>query len=81
MTDVLMPVMSGLEEARAIRALPRQDAKTVPIIAMSANAFEDDIQSSLSAGMNGYVSKPVDEQKLLETIAGLLSNSPRAEKI
>lgn len=81
LTDVLMPVMSGLEEARAIRALPRQDAKTVPIIAMSANAFEDDIQSSLSAGMNGYVSKPVDEQKLLETIAGLLSNSPRAEKI
>ena len=66
--DVMMPDMDGLEAARAIRAMERPDAKTVPIIAMSANAFEDDVARSLSAGMNAHLAKPVDAAKLLAAI-------------
>lgn len=54
-----MPVMDGLEAARRIRALDRDDAKKVVIIAMSANAYEEDVQSSLQAGMNAHLAKPV----------------------
>ncbi len=66
--DVMMPDMDGLEAARAIRAMERPDARTVPIIAMSANAFEDDVARSLSAGMNAHLAKPVDAAKLLAAI-------------
>ncbi len=55
--DIMMPIMNGLEVTRQIRLLEREDAKTIPIIAMSANAFEDDVQNSLNAGMNGYIVK------------------------
>lgn len=55
-----MPVMNGLEAAKAIRALPCQDAQTVPIIAMTANAFPEDIAATLQAGMNEHLSKPVN---------------------
>ena len=58
--DIQMPVMNGLEASRKIRSLPRKDAKTIPIIAMSANAFDEDVEKSLEAGMNAHVSKPVD---------------------
>ena len=57
--DVRMPVMDGLEAAAAIRALDRPDARTVPIVAMTANAFDEDVQRSLQAGMNAHLSKPV----------------------
>lgn len=57
--DIRMPVMDGLEAARAIRSLDRPDAKTVPIIAMTANAYEEDIEKSLSCGMNAHLAKPV----------------------
>lgn len=57
--DVKMPIMDGLEATRRIRALTRADAKTVPIVALSANAFEEDIALSLSAGMNAHLSKPI----------------------
>lgn len=64
-----MPVMDGYEATKAIRALPGGDA--VPIIALSANAFEEDIQKSLSIGMNAHVAKPIDLNTLLDTMRGL----------
>lgn len=72
--DIMMPVMDGLEAARAIRALPRPDAATVRISAMSANAFTDDIQRSLNAGMNAHIPKPVDEKTLLSVASQLLAD-------
>ena len=70
--DVRMPVMTGLEATAAIRALDRLDAKTVPIIAMTANAFDEDVQRSLQAGMNAHLSKPVDPEHLYETLEILI---------
>ena len=64
--DVMMPVMNGLDAARNIRNLDRADSKTVPIYAMSANAFDEDIKRSLDSGMNGHLSKPVRLEKLRE---------------
>lgn len=66
--DIRMPVMDGLEAARKIRALDREDAKRVVIIAMSANAYEEDIQSSLQAGMNAHLAKPVVPEILYSEI-------------
>ena len=65
--DVRMPVLDGLEATRAIRALDRPDAKTIPIIAMTANAFDEDVQRSLQAGMNAHLSKPVEPERLYDT--------------
>ncbi|MBO2517970.1 MAG: hypothetical protein CW338_11995 [Clostridiales bacterium] len=68
--DIMMPVMDGYETTKAIRSLPdRPDAKTVPIMAMSANAFEEDIQKSLSVGMNDHLSKPIELPKLLNALS------------
>ena len=67
--DIMMPVMDGLEATRQIRALKRADASTVPILAMSANAFTDDVVRSLEAGMNDHLSKPLEFRKMMETIA------------
>ena len=66
--DIMMPVMDGLSATRAIRALDRPDAKTIPIIAMTANAFEEDAQNCLAAGMNAHLAKPLDIQKVIRTI-------------
>lgn len=66
--DVMMPVMDGLESAKAIRSLCRGDAKSVPIIAMTANAFEDDIKKTLSAGMDEHLSKPINKRVLISTL-------------
>ncbi len=66
--DIRMPVMDGLQATEAIRALDREDAKTVPIIAITANAFDEDVQRSLQAGMNAHLSKPVDPDKLYKTL-------------
>ena len=67
--DVMMPVMSGLEATRRIRGLNRPDARTVPIFAMTANAFADDAERSRSAGMNEHLTKPIDAAVLTRTIA------------
>ena len=76
--DIMMPVMDGTAAARAIRALPRPDAKAIPILAMSANAFSDDIRQSLAAGMNEHLSKPIEEGKLLAAMARLLGKDEKA---
>ena len=70
--DVRMPVMDGLEAAAAIRALDRGDAKTIPIIALTANAFDEDVQRSLQAGMNAHLSKPVESDLLYQTLGELI---------
>ena len=70
--DVRMPVLDGLGAAEAIRALDRADARTVPIIAMTANAFDEDVQRSLQAGMNAHLTKPVDPEGLYKTLGGLI---------
>ena len=66
--DIMMPEMDGLETTKAIRCLSREDAGSVPIIAMSANAFADDITRSKAAGMNAHLSKPLDFEELFRTI-------------
>ena len=70
--DVRMPEMDGLEATEAIRALNRPDAKTIPIIALTANAFDEDVQRSLQAGMNAHLSKPVDLDHLFQTLGELI---------
>ncbi len=69
--DVQMPVMNGYEAAGAVRASSHEQAADIPIIAMTANAFSEDIQASLAAGMDAHVSKPIDMGVLKKTIAGL----------
>ena len=70
--DVRMPVMDGLTAAAAIRALERPDAREIPIIAMTANVFDEDVERSLQAGMNAHLSKPVEPERLYETLARLI---------
>lgn len=72
--DIRMPVMSGLEAARQIRAMNRTDAQTVPIIAMTANAYEEDVSQSLAAGMNAHLAKPIEPQVILGTLAGYIGS-------
>lgn len=67
--DIMMPVMNGLDATKAIRGLSRPDATTVPIIALSANAFAEDIQKSKNAGINEHLAKPLEMDKVLEVIA------------
>lgn len=66
--DILMPVMDGLEATRRIRSMEREDCRTIPIVAMSANAFDDDLKKSVECGMNGHLSKPVEVDKLYRTL-------------
>ncbi|MBQ6553746.1 MAG: response regulator [Firmicutes bacterium] len=70
--DVRMPEMDGLEATAAIRELDRNDAKNVPIIAMTANAFDEDVQRSLQVGMNAHLSKPVEPERLYQTLEELI---------
>ena len=70
--DIMMPVMDGLDATRAIRAMDREDCKTIPIIAMSANAFDDDLKKSVACGMNGHLSKPVEVEKLYQVLHQVL---------
>ena len=70
--DMRMPEMDGLEATRRIRAMNRTDAKEVPIIALTANAFDEDVQRSMQAGLNAHLSKPVEPDVLFETLEQLL---------
>ena len=67
--DIMMPVMDGLKAAEKIRTLTREDAKSIPIIAMTANAFEEDRRKTKDAGMNGHLTKPINSDKLLELLS------------
>ena len=66
--DIMMPVMDGLEAARQIRTLNCKDTKEIPIIAMTANAFQDDIRDCIDAGMNAHIAKPIDSKKIEDTL-------------
>ena len=72
--DIQMPVMDGIEAAKAIRALPERSLASVPIVAMTANAFEEDRQRVIAAGMNGHLGKPIDIDKLFDTMQGILGS-------
>lgn len=71
--DIRMPVMNGLEAAAEIRKQDREDADTIPIIAMTANAYDEDIKASLDAGMNAHLAKPFNPQQLYEVIGQLIT--------
>ena len=77
--DWKMPEMDGLEATAAIRALDRPDAKTIPIVAMTANAFDEDVQQSLQAGMNAHLSKPVEPEHLYQTLEELIWESEQSK--
>jgi len=70
--DVQMPVMNGYDASRAIRTLERGDAKTVPIVALTANAFKEDIDKALACGMNAHLPKPMDQEKTIEVTFRML---------
>lgn len=72
--DIMMPIMDGLEATREIRKIPREDCQAIPIIAMSANAFDEDVKRSLAAGMNAHLSKPINVAKLMETLGDILQD-------
>ena len=74
--DLMMPVMSGYEATRVIRSLNRPDAKAVPIIALSANAFEEDVAMAKEAGMNEHLAKPVDIKKMFQLMSRLCHHEP-----
>ena len=67
-----MPVMDGPAATRAIRLLDRPDAETIPIVALTANAFEEDVKICIEAGMNAHLSKPVDIDQLKEVLGRIL---------
>ena len=73
--DVMMPVMDGYQATREIRAMDRPDAKTIPIIAMTANAFTEDRMKARQCGMDEHISKPIDPEKLIETLDRLMKKS------
>lgn len=72
--DIMMPAMDGYKATKFIRSCGKKDAKTIPIIAMTANAFDDDRKKSRAAGMNAHLSKPLDAQKLIETLETFCRN-------
>ena len=71
--DIQMPVMDGYQATKAIRALPRADAREIPIIALTANAFAADLGKAHSSGMNHHIAKPIDMQVLLEALGRLMA--------
>ena len=70
--DMRMPEMDGLQATRAIRAMDRADASEIPIIAITANAFDKDVERSLQAGLNAHLSKPVEPDVLFRTLEGFI---------
>nr|WP_296056432.1 response regulator [uncultured Blautia sp.] len=79
--DVQMPLMNGYEAARAIRSGTNPLGRTIPVIAMTANAFADDIQQNLAAGMNAHISKPMDMGVLRKTVVKVISETPQTPMV
>ena len=77
--DVMMPEMNGFDATRAIRSLDREDAASVPVIATTANAFAEDAQECLNAGMNAHLAKPLDIAKLIETVSACVAKRRATE--
>ncbi|MEF9919176.1 MAG: response regulator, partial [Eubacterium sp.] len=77
--DIRMPVMDGLEATKSIRKLDKEGAKTIPIIAMSANAFDEDVEKSIKAGMNAHLAKPIDPDVLYHTLYCFISKGNKKE--
>lgn len=75
--DIMMPVMDGLEAARTIRSMEREDCAVIPIVAMSANAFDEDLKKSVECGMNGHLSKPVEVDKLYRMLKEVIHSSKK----
>ena len=75
--DMRMPVMDGLEATRAIRSMDREDAKDIPIVALTANAFDEDVQRSMQAGLNAHLTKPVEPELLFDTLEKLIPGGKR----
>ena len=75
--DIQMPEMNGLEATRKIRQLDRKDAKEIPIVAMTANAFSEDVSISLEAGMNDHISKPLELKRLYQVLGKYLGTDPK----
>ena len=73
--DIQMPKMDGYKATQAIRNLPDKDKACIPIIAMTANAFEEDKRDAIEAGMNGHVAKPIQVDKLLSTLKDVLTEN------
>ena len=73
--DIMMPVMDGLEATRRIRAMKRPDARTIPIIAMTANAFAEDRQLAFAAGMDMHIAKPLEGSEMVETLERFVKSS------
>ena len=70
--DIQMPILNGYEATRQIRGLGREGISQIPIIAMTANAFEEDKKAALDAGMNGHIAKPIDVARLMEMLEEVL---------
>ena len=79
--DLMMPVIDGYTATRKIRSLERSDAKTIPIIAMTANAFREDAEKCIAVGMNAHLAKPLDIEKVMTTICHLVKEHPDEEDI
>ncbi len=79
--DVRMPEMDGLEAASAIRAMNREDAKRIPIIALTANAFDEDVQRSLQAGMNAHLTKPIEPNHLYQALGELIYQAEHRNEV
>jgi CheY-like chemotaxis protein len=75
--DIQMPIMNGYEATRAIRTSSHAEASTIPIIAVTADVFEEDVARVMACGMNGYISKPVDYKKLLQVLTEILEKQHR----
>ena len=70
--DIRMPVMDGLEATKCIRTSGKENSRTIPIIAMTANAFDEDMKKSIDSGMNGHLSKPIDVNKLYQVLKEIM---------
>lgn len=74
--DIQMPIMDGYAATRAIRSMDNPAAAAIPIIAMTANAFEEDRRLALEAGMNGHLAKPIDVDRMMDLLREILGNNP-----